>query len=98
MGEFLEQAGLAEASQEDAGCADILLRLRRLEGQVRGLQRMIQERRDCGDTLTQLLAVRSGLDEVGARIVDTEIARCLPDQGPRSQQLSAALRLWLRLR
>jgi DNA-binding FrmR family transcriptional regulator len=97
----LEQATateIAEAGDASAGCAEVLVRLRRLEGQVRGLQRMILEKRDCTATLTQVLAVRSGLDEVGARIVEAELARCLPGQDQHSERLAAAIRLWLKLR
>ncbi|MHB0877750.1 MAG: metal-sensitive transcriptional regulator [Anaerolineae bacterium] len=87
-----EGAAAAEARQRDT-----LVRLRRLEGQVRGLQGMLQEGRDCSDVLTQLLAIRSALDEVGARIVDSEVDRCLHSPMHQPEQLAKVIRLWLRL-
>lgn len=44
---------------------DLLMRLRRIEGQVRGLQRMIEEETECGQILNQVAAVRSALNKVG---------------------------------
>ncbi len=54
----------------------VLLRLRRIEGQVRGLQRMIEEGRDCHDILTQLSGVRSALDAAGEQILEQYAAGC----------------------
>ncbi len=59
------------------GTDDIARRLRRVEGQVRGLQRMIEQERDCEAILTQLMAARSALDQVGLMIFDGYVARCL---------------------
>jgi DNA-binding FrmR family transcriptional regulator len=55
----------------------INLRLRRVEGQIRGLQRMTAEGAACEDVLTQLLAARSALDQVGLLIVSNYIDNCL---------------------
>lgn len=49
----------------DEGQRKILNRLKRLEGQVRGLQRMIEEERECRDVLTLLAGVRKALDATG---------------------------------
>ena len=76
---------------------DIAARLRRLEGQVRGLQTMLSQGRDCEAVVTQFLAVRAALDEVGARIVDLEVSECLSHQQPDRQRLGRLVRLWLRL-
>jgi DNA-binding FrmR family transcriptional regulator len=43
----------------------ILNRLRRIEGQIRGIHRMLAEDRVCEDVVTQLMAARSSLDQVG---------------------------------
>lgn len=43
---------------------DVADRLRRVEGQVRGIARMVEERRDCPEIVTQLSAVHGALDEV----------------------------------
>jgi len=44
---------------------DVLVRLRRIQGQVCGLQRMIERQRGCEDIITQVIAVRAALDKVG---------------------------------
>jgi DNA-binding FrmR family transcriptional regulator len=56
---------------------EITNRLRRVEGQVRGLQRMIEEQRDCEAILTQLMAVRAALDRVGLLIADSFVHDCV---------------------
>jgi CsoR family transcriptional regulator, copper-sensing transcriptional repressor len=55
----------------------VLNRLRRIEGQVRGLQRMIQEGKDCESVLTQLSAVKSALDRVGIYLISHRMRECL---------------------
>ncbi|MDV6374651.1 metal-sensitive transcriptional regulator [Deinococcus sp. ZS9-10] len=54
----------------------ILKRLRRAEGQVRGLQRMIEEGRDCHDILIQLSGVRSALDAAGEQMLEQYASGC----------------------
>src|SRR3972149_1947865 len=77
----------------------LLARPRRIEGQIRGIHRMVAEDRVCEDVLTQLMAARSGLDQVGLLIMDRHVESCLmgalpEDEGLRN--LQAALRMWLR--
>ena len=55
----------------------ITFRLRRVEGQIRGLQRMIDAGSDCEEIMTQLLAARSALDQVGLLIIGDYVERCL---------------------
>jgi len=55
---------------------DVLNRLRRLEGQIRGVQRMIEEGQDCADVITQLSACKAALDKVGYRLVVAGIRHC----------------------
>jgi CsoR family transcriptional regulator, copper-sensing transcriptional repressor len=55
----------------------VLNRLRRIEGQVRGLQRMIEEGKDCEQVLTQLSAVKSALDRVGIHLISHRMKECL---------------------
>jgi DNA-binding FrmR family transcriptional regulator len=61
----------------DEGRTETLRRLRRIEGQVRGIQRMLEQGRECNDVLTQLMAIRRGVDEVSVQIVDLHIERCV---------------------
>jgi DNA-binding FrmR family transcriptional regulator len=55
---------------------DVIKRLRRLEGQIRGVQRMIEEGEDCRDIVTQLSACKSALDRVGYRLVSAGMRYC----------------------
>ncbi len=66
----------------DASSDDLVVRLRRIEGQIRGIARMIADDRTCEDVITQLLAVRSGMDRVASEIVRIHVDRCLRDQPP----------------
>jgi DNA-binding FrmR family transcriptional regulator len=56
---------------------EILLRLRRIEGQLRGLQRMVEEGTPCADILTQVAAVTAAVKKVGMVVVKTHIEECL---------------------
>lgn len=53
---------------------DVVIRLRRIEGQIRGLQRMIDEEQECRDIVTQLAAARSALDRVGFKLMSSALA------------------------
>ena len=55
----------------------IALRLKRVEGQIRGLQRMLDEGSNCEKVLTQLLAARSALDQIGLLIMSNYLDSCL---------------------
>ena len=54
----------------------IIKRLRRVEGQVRGLQKMVAEERDCESIITQLAAVRSAIDSAGALVLNNFMTLC----------------------
>lgn len=56
---------------------DVLLRLRRIEGQLRGLQRMVEEGVPCPDILTQVAAATAAMKKVGMVIVKTYMEECL---------------------
>jgi CsoR family transcriptional regulator, copper-sensing transcriptional repressor len=58
----------------------VLNRLARIEGQVRGLQRMIEEGKDCESVLTQLAAVKSALDRVGVLLISHRMRECLQEK------------------
>ncbi|PKQ29425.1 MAG: hypothetical protein CVT60_05470 [Actinobacteria bacterium HGW-Actinobacteria-10] len=63
----------------------IINRLRRLEGQVRGLQTMIESGKDCEAVLTQIMAVKSALNQVGLHIIGHSMKRCLIDEETTSR-------------
>jgi len=67
---------------------DIILRLRKIEGQVKGLQKMIAETRPCDEVLTQVLAARAALDKVGFEILSTHVEDCLVDLPPEKARAS----------
>ena len=54
-------------------------RLRRIEGQVRGVQRMLDEERDCRDIVQQLAAIRSAVHQVGLEVMRIYASQCLND-------------------
>jgi CsoR family transcriptional regulator, copper-sensing transcriptional repressor len=58
---------------------DVLDRLKRIEGQVRGLQRLVDEDQYCIDVLTQISAVNSALKKVAVRLLDDHISHCVAE-------------------
>jgi DNA-binding FrmR family transcriptional regulator len=62
--------------------ADLQRRLRRIEGQVRGLQQMLVDERDCRDVVTQIAAANKALEQVGFLLVSAGLTWCLgnPEQ------------------
>jgi DNA-binding FrmR family transcriptional regulator len=61
---------------------DLIKRLRRVEGQVRGLQQMLLDGRECRDVVTQLSAARKALDQAGFKLVASGLTYCIdnPEQ------------------
>ena len=61
----------------------LLARLKRIEGQARGVQRMVEEDRYCIDVLTQISAIQAALDKVALGLLDEHVKHCVVDgQGP----------------
>lgn len=58
---------------------EILSRLKKVEGQVRGIHRMVSEDAYCIDVLTQITAVISGMERVGTRVLREHIQGCVRD-------------------
>lgn len=66
-----------KATAVDAGIKDRnLKRLRRIEGQVRGLQRMVDEDRYCADIMTQIASVQEALRSVGRELMRNHLKHC----------------------
>ncbi|MCG8538652.1 MAG: metal-sensitive transcriptional regulator [Clostridia bacterium] len=55
----------------------LLKRLKRVEGQVKGIQKMIEEDRYCNDILIQIAAVRSAINKVGGLILENHLKGCI---------------------
>jgi DNA-binding FrmR family transcriptional regulator len=76
---------------------DLLDRLRRIEGQVRGLQRMVEEDTYCIDVLTQVNSATAALKAVGLGLLDDHVRHCvresieLGDGGHKVDELMAAV-------
>ncbi len=59
---------------------EVLARLRRIEGQVRGLARMIEEDKYCIDVVTQISAVQAALDKVALGLLDGHVRHCVREE------------------
>jgi CsoR family transcriptional regulator, copper-sensing transcriptional repressor len=74
----------------------LLKRLRRIEGQVRGIEAMVEEDRYCIDVLTQISAVQAALDKVALDLLDEHARHCVmgadaADQADKTDELMAAV-------
>jgi len=79
----------------------LLKRLKRVEGQIRGIQKMIAEDRDCVSIVMQLAAVRSGIEGVGALVLNNCMKLCFykgPDAATDIDSLARAVAIWGRVR
>jgi CsoR family transcriptional regulator, copper-sensing transcriptional repressor len=75
----------AEARGYSATKDQLLARLRRVEGQVRGIEGMVEDDRYCIDVLTQIAAVQAALDKVALGLLDDHARHCVID-GPADEQ------------
>lgn len=71
-------------SSEDAD--RVKKRLRRIEGQVRGIQRMIDEERDCREVVQQLAAVKSAVQQAGIEVMKVYATECLTNPNEEESQ------------
>lgn len=93
-----------ESAVTDAAVADaaerkrIVNRLKRLEGQIRGLQTMIDSGKECEDVLTQIMAAKSALNQVGMHIIGHSMKRCLIDdeEKTRDELIDEAIAVFLK--
>jgi DNA-binding FrmR family transcriptional regulator len=85
----------------------LIKRLHRIEGQVRGIERMVEEERYCIDVLTQIAAVKTALESLGFQILDDHVNHCVADAlaagdegaaAEKSQELLAAVHRFARTR
>jgi len=78
---------------------DNLVALRRIEGQVRGVQRMIEDRKYCIDILTQIYAIKGALSRVEEKILEKHFKNCVTDavkgasEKERQQKMDEILKL-----
>jgi DNA-binding FrmR family transcriptional regulator len=80
----------------------LLRRLRRIEGQIRGIENMVDEDRYCIDVLTQISAARAALDKVALGLLDDHTQHCVmgapagPERDAKTAELMAAVGRLLR--
>jgi DNA-binding FrmR family transcriptional regulator len=67
---------MAREERTEASRELVLKRLKKIEGQIRGLQKMVAGERDCESIITQLAAVRSAIDSAGALIMNNYMKLC----------------------
>lgn len=79
----LDMAALPE------GARHVIDRLRRIEGQVRGVQRMIAAGDDCESILTQVMAARAALDRVAGQVVLENLEACFAARSPAAARQKA---------
>jgi CsoR family transcriptional regulator, copper-sensing transcriptional repressor len=68
---------------------DLRKRLRRIEGQVRGIQRMVENDEYCIDILTQMTAATNALKRVGVGLLDDHIRHCVMEQTEAGKDMVA---------
>jgi DNA-binding FrmR family transcriptional regulator len=61
---------------------DVIRRLRRVEGQLAGVNRMLEDGGDCADVVTQLAAASRALDKAGFAIIATGLEQCIRSEDP----------------
>lgn len=76
---------------------DLLNRLKRIEGQARGLQRMLEEQRECADIVTQVAALKAAVEKVGLAMVgcllESAIRQAVEDGTNTDQAIETAKKL-----
>ncbi|HAX25608.1 MAG TPA: metal-sensitive transcriptional regulator [Thermomicrobiales bacterium] len=72
---------------------DMIQRLKRIEGQARGIQKMIDEGRDCSDVMTQISAMRSASHSLSTELLEEFALHCLrnPDEYPSPEKAVAQM-------
>lgn len=89
-------------AQEVVSAETLINRLKRIEGQVRGIQKMIESGRDCESIITQLGAVRSSIESVGALLLKNYMKLCFSREALAEcadiESLARAIAIWGRVR
>ena len=76
----------------------LLRRLRRIEGQVRGIERMVEDERYCVDILDQIAAARTALERVGLRLLENHARHCVRSGEADVDELMAAVERFSKVR
>ena len=77
----------------------LIKRLHRIEGQVRGVERMVEDERYCIDILTQIAATRAALDGVALKVLEDHVQHCVREGGEeKAAEVTAAIERLIRSR
>jgi DNA-binding FrmR family transcriptional regulator len=89
---YATMLGMTETRGYTATKDDLLKRLRRVEGQVRGVERMVEDDRYCVDVLTQISAIQAALDKVALGLLDDHVEHCVMGaEGAQREQRTGEL-------
>jgi DNA-binding FrmR family transcriptional regulator len=80
-----------ELQLDERGRESVISRLRRIEGQIKGLQRMLREERDCTEITQQLAAARAALDGVAISLLTAGLEHCLKSTSGGTARVRAAI-------
>ena len=88
--------------KEEVSQEIVLKRLKRIEGQIRGIEKMITDGRDCESLVIQLAAVRSAIESVGALVLNNFMKLCFRDdagvESVNIDSLARVVAIWGRVR
>ena len=88
--------------EEELSREALIKRLRRVEGQIRGIEKMIESERDCESVITQLAAVRSAIESVGVHMLNNCMNLCLSrgidNESVGIDSLARCVAIWGRVR
>jgi len=76
----------------------LLRRLRRVEGQVRGIEKMVEDERYCVEILDQIAAARTALEQVGLRLLENHARHCVREGHADVDELMAAVERFAKVR
>ena len=89
-------------TEEPVSREALVKRLKRIEGQIRGVQRMIESERECESIITQLAAVRSAIEGVGALVLNNYMNLCFTRKSDAGSEgiddLARCVAIWGRVR
>lgn len=93
---------MAKDENQEISRGVVLKRLKKIEGQIRGLQKMVADERDCESIVVQLAAVRSAVDSAGALIMNNYMKLCFRQSSEKDaaalDSLAKVVSIWGRVR
>lgn len=88
-------------AEQEVSKAMLISRLKKIEGQIRGIQKMLGDDRECESILTQLVAVRAAVESVGALVLNNYMKICFRKDGQTEKDsinsLARCVALWGRV-